>query len=596
ILVNGGRGLSKSLVNQDTLFSKLLNNSGFKSHFVQRFAAHLNSTFKPSRMSSLIDSITEILTPEMEEYVSKWKSDGGIRSVSSWKTSVDSVKKFMEERGQYVFEHLSSSKFTNAGTAELTINLSNPDGGEIHINQVRMSQGLSAMTFFKSIPLQMKAVAKPGYVFAGWSEGGSEDSITLTLTGNKTIEAKFEKAQDHPVPSSITENTKLNLTDHPYVTDGDIFVAKGATLTIEKGVTLLMPQDADIDINGRLLINGTSDAPVKIKTNNIAGATNWGAINFNNVADTCKLTYVEISGTTLGDDALNERGGINGNNSNVVMDHLTITDVIYPFYFEGGSTVLRNSSIIIDHICNGGIHIGRGGAIVENNYWISTGKTINTDAIDIKGVENGIIRGNRLYNFNGFNSDGIDLGEGAKNILVEGNYIFGNRDKGISCGGASTCIVRNNIVVACDLGIGIKDEGSKAELDHNTFVRNRIAVAVYTKVFGRGGGTAVVKNCILSVSKGASFYKDEFSSITLSYCISDKDILPGTGNLFGDPKFTDILNNNFQLAGNSPCLNTGDPSSPKDNDGTVTEIGAQYTFSKDDFPSSIAAPYCASVV
>lgn len=596
VLNDGGGGLSSSIIKQDTLFTCLLKNSEFKNHFVQRFAAHLNSTFKPSRLNSIVDSIVEILSPEMEEYTKKWAPEGGIKSIESWHSSVDSVKRFIDERAEYVFEHLSSSNFAGTETAELTVKLSIEGAGELLINQVKMNQDLSEMPFFKSIPMQLKAVAKPGYVFAGWQEGPLTDTMTLTLNGDKVLTANFEVSEKHPVSETISKSTTLNLTDNPYVASGNIFVPAGVTLTIEKGVKLLMPQDADIMVEGKLLIKGTAESPVSIKPNIEAGATNWGALTFTDAIDTSKLSYLEISGTTLGDDPVNERGGVNGNNSNVVMDHLTVTDVIYPFYFEGGNTVLRNSHITIDHICNGGIHIGRGGALVENNTWVSTGKTINTDAIDIKGVTDGIVRGNRLYNFNGFNSDGIDLGENCKNVLIEGNYIYGNRDKGISCGGNSTCTVRNNIIVACDLGIGIKDEGSKAELNHNTFARNRIAIAAYTKVFGRGGGIANVKNCILAGSKGASIYKDQFSTVTLSYCISDVDLLPGTGNRYGDPLFADLINNNFELKSGSPCINNGSPESPKDSDGSITDIGAPYKFDPLDFPKDVAPPYLPSVV
>jgi parallel beta-helix repeat protein len=597
ILNTGGSGLSKSIMAQDTLFSKLINNAAFKAYFVQRMAAHLNSTFMPARINKFVDSIVDYMTPEMDEYISAWKSaEGALQSVTAWKRAVDSVKTFVAERPQYVFQHLSTAKFAPSGTAELTITLSDPKGGKIYINEVCMSQGLSAMKFFKGVPMELNAVANPGYVFTGWSEGSYSGPLSLTLTGNKTVQAKFVKAEDHVIPSIISENTTFNLTDNPYVGNGDIKVAKGVTLTIEKGVTVLMAQDASLTVEGRLVVNGTADAPATIKTNANAGATNWGAINFYSTTDTSKMVYIEIAGTTLGHDALNERAGINGNYANVIMDHLTISDVVYPFYFEYGSTVLKNSSITIDHICNGGIHIGRGGAIVENNYWVSTGKTINTDAIDIKGVTGGTIRGNRLYNFNGFNSDGIDLGEAAKDILVEGNYIYGNKDKGISCGGGSTCIVKNNIIVGCDLGIGIKDEGSKAELDHNTFIRNRIAVAAYTKVFGRGGGTAIVKNCILSASQGPSFFVDDFSSNTMSYCLSDKEVLPGTGNKYADPGFTDMIGFNFQLKEGSACINAGDPSSPKDNDGSATDIGASYTYNSNDFPSELTVVYKSSVV
>lgn len=90
------------------------------------------------------------------------------------------------------------------------------------------------------------------------------------------------------------------------------------------------------------------------------------ALTFTDAKDTCKLAYLEISGTTLGDDPVNERGGVNGNNSNVIMEHLTVTDVIYPPYFEGGNTVLRKMHITIDHICNDGIHIGQRWCMQKN--------------------------------------------------------------------------------------------------------------------------------------------------------------------------------------------------------------------------------------
>jgi len=583
-----GAGASGSLMAQDTLFARLLEHGDFKNFFVQRFAAHLNSTFKPSRMKGIADSLAAVLRPEMEEYTAKWGPEGGIASVTAWEAVIDSLKMFLDARPEVVFGFFSEAPFNFDGTAALSIALQKPDAGEVFINGVRMCAGLDSLVFVKGVPFDVEVVAKPGYVFAGWEDVASIEKRTLTLAEDMTITAKFDSSTNHPLPTEISTNTTLNLTDNPYIATGNIVISKGAALTIEKGVTLLMPQDADILVRGRLLINGAADAEVTIKENSLAGASNWGAINFEDALDTNTLNWLKISGATLGDDPLDNRAAINGNRSNVVLDHITMQNVVYPIYFEYGSVTLRNSHITIDHICNGGIHAGRGAATVENNVWISTGVTMNTDAIDIKGVENGVVRGNIVYNFNGFNSDAIDLGEGAKNILIEGNIVYGSYDKGISIGGKSTAIVRDNLLFECDLGIGIKDEGSSAELDHNTFVRNRIGIAAYSKVYGRGGGVATVKNCIISSSKSSSFFADMNSSVTISYSISDADVLPGTGNILAEPLFTDQANNNFQLLSNSPCINSGDPSSQPDNDNSVTDIGARYTFGNLDRIVSMA--------
>lgn len=585
-----GAGVSGSIMKQDTLFSNLLSNSEFKSYFTQRFAAHLNSTFSPSRMIAIVDSLAAILSPEMDTYTAKWGVEGGIGSTAKWIAQVDSVKRYIMERPGYVFDFFKETPFSYTGTSVLTINIPTANSGEIYINGVKMCAGIDSLRFVTGVPLTIKAVARQGYVFAGWNDQSTVDTMTLTLTKNQTVTARFEVSGQHVVTSPITKNTTFNLTDNPYVSAGDIIVEKGVTLTIEKGVTLLMSQNADILIKGKLLVNGTADARVTLQHNSGTGATTWGALNFLDATDTSKLSYVTLSGTTLGNDPLNQRAGINGNGSNVILENLIMSQIVYPLYFEYSHVELRNSSITIDHICNGGIHIGRGSGIVENNFWQSTGKTINTDAIDIKGVTECLIRNNRLYNFNGFNSDGIDLGEKALNVSIIGNYIYGNRDKGISVGGGSNAILHGNIVVGCDLGIGIKDEGSKATINHCAFIRNRIAVAAYSKVYGRGGGTAVVNNSILSSSKARSFYVDQFSNAEFSFCVSDVDVLPGTGNLTGDPAFIDQFTNNFQLYNFSICLNNGHPGFPADPDGSRPDIGPNYTFNTNDFPATLAAP------
>jgi len=50
----------------------------------------------------------------------------------------------------------------------------------------------------------------------------------------------------------------------------------------------------------------------------------------------------------------------------------------------------------------------------------------------------------------------------------------------------------------------------------------------------------------------------------------------GDGNIDEDPQFGDPGNDDFHLTGDSPCIDTGDPESPEDPDGTRTDMGAFY--------------------
>ncbi len=48
----------------------------------------------------------------------------------------------------------------------------------------------------------------------------------------------------------------------------------------------------------------------------------------------------------------------------------------------------------------------------------------------------------------------------------------------------------------------------------------------------------------------------------------------GTGCIDADPLFTNPANGDFSLSTNSPCIDTGDPSSPEDPDGSRADMGA----------------------
>jgi hypothetical protein len=193
-LFSGGAGTSSSIVPGDTLFSKLIANSEFKSYFVQRYAAHLNSTLKPSRLTAIVDSIAKILEPEMADHAAKWITQGGIKSLSAWKSDVSEVRKFMEERADNVWEHLTATPFSvKDGKGAVTITFSPADAkADIFINGVRMSQGISNISMFKGMPFTIKATGKSGWKCSGWADTKA-DSITVTITGATTYTCKFEK-------------------------------------------------------------------------------------------------------------------------------------------------------------------------------------------------------------------------------------------------------------------------------------------------------------------------------------------------------------------------------------------------------------------
>jgi hypothetical protein len=102
-------------------------------------------------------------------------------------------------------------------------------------------------------------------------------------------------------------------------------------------------------------------------------------------------------------------------------------------------------------------------------------------------------------------------------------------------------------------------------------------VACYEKSTLRGGAKAFIKNSILSecFESGISF--DSKSEIEVSYSLSDREVIPGEGNLNQSPELVHPSTGNFELSQNSPCIDSGDPLSPTDPDGSIADMGAYYT-------------------
>ena len=141
-------------------------------------------------------------------------------------------------------------------------------------------------------------------------------------------------------------------------------------------------------------------------------------------------------------------------------------------------------------------------------------------------------------------------------------------------GSSENIAVIRNIFVSCNVGVIFK-ENSYGQVFNNTFYANITGIKCIENN-SRAGSFANVQNCIFSNSIEEDVYRDTNSSINLAYCLSDKELLPGTNNIFNDPLFVDTVEYNFNLQKKSPCINAGNPDFPPDPDNSISDIGALY--------------------
>ena len=574
----GGSVLAEML-SSDQLLSRLKGGTRFRQRLAQRMAAHADSTFRPARVQALLDAMAQEVEPEIPRHIARWSGLGGM-TASGRASALADMKKFIDARSDGFLTEIQNRLSLSPAVA-VTLAVSAPQQGRILVEGVPTEPG--AHRLFPGIPVTLTAQAAPGFRFVRWNGTTGEASTTLTLSGPATITAEFAPSDEQVIGGTWAATTTM-VAGATYALDSDLIIPAGRTLTVPAGVTLRMPAGRNLRVQGTLNVEGTPQAPVRIIGRDGA---RWGAISFENPDGSSVLRHLIVRHATRGADPVHFPYAISGLNASLLIEHLDLEQCDGPIFCRGGSIVLRSSRLHTPYTGDC-INVKRGAAITEDCDFIGNNAP-DTDAIDYDGVVGGIIRHCRIYRFQGPNCDGIDIGEEARDILIENNRIYFNSDKGVSVGQGSTVLLRHNLVVGCALGVGVKDAGSKVVVDQNTFVDCAIGVDVYEKNFGVGGGAAYVTNTLFSGSTIAPVQVDALSQLVVAYSLSDTVAITdlGPGNRVASPSFAAPERLDFSLRSGSPAIDAGDPSHPADPDGTRADIGAAYRYQESDYPFAL---------
>lgn len=561
------------------LFRRLLENRSFRDEFAQRSAAYLNNIYSPEKTLAVVDSLQNLLESQMPRHIFKWKTPVNL---NVWKGNIQFIREFLQQRPKYYRAHIAQ-QFGLSDSVLVSLRIEGK--GKVAMAGVWNQHDSSSGYYFKDAHLTLTAVPEHGYRFVGWDDQVL-NSTSIVLQNDTLLVARFVPQSINIIPEIISSNLYLTNESGPWYALNDVNVLQGATLSIEAGTTLLMSDGVSFYIHGGLQIMGEANNPVNILPDPSPAARKpfyntrprWGVIALLNASETIEIRQTKISGSGYGKNRNMHFSAISSYNSQVKLTGTTITDCFQPFYAEFGSVQISQCNFKSLNTCDL-INVKYStGAIVEHCI-LNGNNAPDTDAIDYDGVIDGIISGNKITGFRGDNSDGIDVGEASINLLIENNEISNCTDKAISVGQASSIIARRNLITHCNLGIAVKDSFSIATIDQNTFHGNTHAVACYEKNSGKGGGQAIIKNSILSGSLNNSVWADALSSIAISYSLSDTDTLFGLWNLHADPQFISVSTGNYDLKPGSPCIDAGDPFSPKDSDQSRADMGAYYAHS-----------------
>jgi len=207
------------------ILRKLLENTTYKTYFVNRIADLLNTTFLTSRSIPLLNETKALYTPLIQDHITRWNSPP---SVPSWDQRVTDIGSYLSNRAPNFRGHVRQSFSNQLTDMTLTVDVNDATKGYVKVNTINIipsTDGISTApypwtgSYFQNNLMKLTAIATQGNHFVRWERAGSTvgttEELPITATTNTlSYKAIFEAGALPVVLKSFTakkEDSKIVL-------------------------------------------------------------------------------------------------------------------------------------------------------------------------------------------------------------------------------------------------------------------------------------------------------------------------------------------------------------------------------------------------
>ena len=198
------------------ILNALMNNPTFEQYYISRYIDLSNTTFKCSNMIAVLDSLVNIITPEMPGQVARW---GG--TVTQWQQNVQGLRDFINARCAGVSSGLGPC-YSLTGPYPMQVNVNPVGAGDVQVNSITPASYSYTGSYFGGVAVLVTASENPGYIFDYWEVFNHTMDSAITNPNNSLSITQTDSVVAHYVLSGDT----IGLTfDVDPVSGGDISIS-----------------------------------------------------------------------------------------------------------------------------------------------------------------------------------------------------------------------------------------------------------------------------------------------------------------------------------------------------------------------------------
>ncbi len=241
------------ILNQSTsnpyinIWLRSIQNPTYKNYFINRFADQINTSYQTEKLLSIEQAFFDGMNPEMPKQFERWGDPNNIEGqMAEFKNNHFTFRNQLACRNQVVQDHIVS-EFNLEKKVAISLNIFPEDKGEIQLNTIRPTIYPWNGIYFDGVPIQMNAIAKPGFQFSHW-----EPNAFITDTLNPYFEGNVSTTNTNfkAIFNRIPDGPNIYFSLYPNPTSGDLQILHDNE-TVAKECSFEI-----FDLSGRIIYTG----------------------------------------------------------------------------------------------------------------------------------------------------------------------------------------------------------------------------------------------------------------------------------------------------------------------------------------------------